>query len=221
MSKSDYIPRRDGEFLQWAKSFLEYVLAHAVEWNIPESRTTDLETELFAYENAYKNAQNPNRGKANVLHKNITRDTLKKSVRVFVNEFLAYSSDVTDEDRERMGLRIRDKKPTPAPIPTEVPTGSIDFSTHQRHTLYVRDTKLSGRAKPETVRGYEVWHKVGGEAPVEDGQWVYVSTSSRASFIIDYPQTDVGKIAYYRFRWINTRNQPGPWSDGIISAVIG
>jgi hypothetical protein len=38
--------------------------------------------------------------------------------------------------------------------------------------------------------------------------------------IIDYPQVDVGKTVYYRFRWVNEREQPGPWSEGILEAVI-
>jgi hypothetical protein len=31
---------------------------------------------------------------------------------------------------------------------------------------------------------------------------------------------DAGKIAHFLMRWVNTRNQPGPWSE-TVSATIG
>jgi hypothetical protein len=31
--------------------------------------------------------------------------------------------------------------------------------------------------------------------------------------------SDVGKNVFYRFRWVNTRNQPGEWSE-VVQATI-
>jgi hypothetical protein len=41
-----------------------------------------LESRLTAYETAFEAAQNPNRGKVDILAKNETRDALKKDIRV-------------------------------------------------------------------------------------------------------------------------------------------
>ena len=49
------------------------------------------------------------------------------------------------------------------------------------------------------------------------GNFTYVATSTTATHVIDYPLAQVGTID--RFRWVNARNQPGPWSE-IIFAVI-
>ena len=38
--------------------------------------------------------------------------------------------------------------------------------------------------------------------------------------VVEYTYGQVGVTVWYRFRWVNSRNQPGPWSEGVLSAVI-
>jgi hypothetical protein len=220
MPSVDYIPRQDVKFLEWAQKLLIYVKAHLIAWGLSADILTPLEAKLDAYANAYGKAQDPNRGKVDVLLKNETRDSLKQSVRLFVKEHLMYNSAITNEDRENMGLPIHDTKPSPPHIPTNMPIGEVDFSTHQRHVIHVKDGKLTGRAKPPYAHAFEVWYKIGGGAPVSDSEWSYANTSTRSPLVINYSLSDVGKTVYYRFRWLNTRNQPGPWNENIVSAII-
>jgi hypothetical protein len=221
MGNPDYIPNSDGKFLVWVKVLFEYLRLHAGAWGIDPMSWSEIERMILMYEDAYTRAKNPNRGSADILLKNECRNTLKKAVRHYVKEYLEYNHLITDEDRKMMGLPIHDTKPTPAPVPTDSPVGEVDFSTHQQHKVHVKVGTLTGKAKPPKVRGFEVWRKIGGEPPVSDDEWTYVKFSSRSSLLIDYPLTEVGKTVYYRFRWVNTRNQPGPWSEGYVSAVIG
>jgi hypothetical protein len=221
MNKMDYIPKQDGKFLEWVKFLFTYVQPHASAWNIPPDSWTAIDTLITAYEVAYNKAIDPNRGKADVTAKNEARSALKKAVRQYVKEYLINNHLITDEDRRKMALPVHDVKPTHAPIPTDMPAGEVDFSRHQQHGVHVKSGTLSGRSKPPKVHGFEVWRKVGGEPPASDSEWVYANFTSRSPLVIDYPQTDVGKTVYYRFRWVNTRNQPGPWSEGYISAVVG
>ncbi|MDR1602359.1 MAG: hypothetical protein LBS42_08025 [Tannerella sp.] len=220
MAKSDYIPRQDGKFLEWGQNLIVYVKLHLVAWGISEAAFEPIQTLLNAYVAAYNKAQEPNRGKVDVLEKNETRDKLKQAIRQFVKEHLIFNSAVTNSDRENMGLPIHDTKPTPPRIPTEMPIGEIDFSVHLRHIIHVRDGKLTGRTKPPQVHGFEVWYKIGGGQPMSDSEWGYANFSTRSPLTITYPLSDVGKVVYYRFRWVNSRNQPGPWNETIISAVI-
>jgi hypothetical protein len=221
MGNTDYIPTNDGKFLTWVKGLFEYLRLHAAAWGIDPVSWSDIEKMILAYEDAYLKAENPNHGSADILLKNECRDILKKAVRLYVKEYIEYNHFITDEDRKMMGLPIHDTKPTPAPGPTDSPVGEVDFSTHQQHKVHVKVGTLTGKAKPPKVRGFEVWRKIGGEPPVSDDEWTYVNFSSRSPLLINYPLTDVGKMVYYRFRWVNTRNQPGPWSEGYVSAVIG
>jgi hypothetical protein len=220
MNNKDYIPESDGKFLEWAKFLFANVKEHATAWNLTAASWAKITPLLKTYETAYTKAQDPNRGKADVLEKNEARDVLKKAVRQYVKEYLTNNHLITDDDRERIGLPVHDTKPTPAPPVTDMPVGEVDFSTRMRHSLHVKMGKLTGKAKPGHVNGFEVWSKIGGDPPTDDSQWSYAGFSSRSPMTIDYPQSDTGKTVYYRFRWVNTRNQPGPWSEGIVSAII-
>jgi hypothetical protein len=217
MSTIDYIPRQDGKFLEWVKFLFAYVQEHTMNWNINPSALNDITPLLEKFETDYAKAENPNRGKADVTAKNESRDTLQAAVRHYVKEFLAYNSLVTDEDRRHMALPVHDKKPTPSPGVLAMPEGEVDFSKHQMHRLFVKSP--TGKAKPTHAHGFEAWRKVGGDAPATDSEWAYANFTSRSPLQLDYPLADVGKTVYYRFRWVNTRNQPGPWSD-TINAVI-
>jgi hypothetical protein len=217
----DYIPQPDGKFLEWVKFLFTYVEAHATAFGLDPRGFDDINALIATYEQAYEKAEDPNRGKADVIAKNETRDALKKAVRQYVREYLTNNHLVTDEDRRHMALPVHDVKPTPAPIPTDMPVGEIDFSRRQQHGVHLKAGKLTGKTKPPKVHGFEVWSKIGGDPPASDSDWTYVNFASRSPLVIDYPMTDVGKTVYYRFRWVNTRNQPGPWSEGYVRAVIG
>ncbi|MDR0753942.1 MAG: hypothetical protein LBF04_00965 [Prevotellaceae bacterium] len=219
MGTLDYIPTSDGKFLEWVKILFTYTEAHAADFGLDPRGFGDINALIEAYEAAYARAEEPNRGSADVLAKNEARDTLKKAVRRYVKEYLTSNHLVSDDDRKQMGLPVHDLKPTPAPVPTDMPAGEIDFSIHQQHRVHVKVGKLTGKAKPPKVHGFEVWRKLGGDPPASDAEWTYVNFASRSPLIIDYAQTEVGKTVYYRFRWVNTRNQPGPWSE-LYSAVI-
>jgi hypothetical protein len=70
----DYIPHQDGAFLEWVKTLSAYITPKLTAFNIPSSALTPIQTELTAYETAFEAAQNPNRGKVDVLNKNEARE---------------------------------------------------------------------------------------------------------------------------------------------------
>jgi hypothetical protein len=220
MHTRDFIPAADGKFLEWVRILFVYVRMNMSNWNITEMQLRPVEEQIALYEAAYRRAEDPNRGSADVLAKNEARDTLKASTRAFVREHLTYNSAVTDEDRRRMGLPVHDTHPTPAPDLTTMPIGEVDFSVHQRHKIKVKDSSLTGKGKPPHAHAFEAWGKKGGAAPVADSDFTYVGTSTSTMLVVNYALEDVGTTVWYRFRWVNSRNRPGPWSESTVSAVI-
>jgi hypothetical protein len=107
---------------------------------------TPIQTQLTAYETAFDRAQDPNRGKVDVLNKNEARDTLKSSIRTFVKAYLTYNPSVSDADKENMGLPLHDSTRTPAP--TTIPELELDSSTIRQISVHFRDTGSSKRGKP-------------------------------------------------------------------------
>ncbi|MDR0348889.1 MAG: hypothetical protein LBH90_05270 [Tannerella sp.] len=217
----DFMPYKDSDLLRWATNFLAVLFKIMAQVEFSETVYQELLGLLNTYREKLSLADAPEtRTKATVQAKNDARKILKRRLRASIAEYLTHNHLLTDADRDNLGLPVYDTKPTPAPLPTDMPAGEVDTSTHQQHRIRVKSGTLTGKTKPQKVHGYEVWRKIGGNPPADDSEYTYVCLSTRSLTVIDYPLTDVGKMVYYRFRWVNTRNQPGPWSEGYLSAVI-
>jgi hypothetical protein len=56
--------------------------------------------------------------------------------------------------------------------------------------------------------------------PADPGQCHFVALDTSSPYLLVHDPADAGKTAHYMMRWVNTRNQPGPWSE-TVSATIG
>jgi hypothetical protein len=128
---------------------------------------------------------------------------------------------MTDADRVDAGLPIRDTTRTAAPVPTTRPVAIADASQRLQHTLSWRDeTTPTSKAKPPGVLGAEIWFAVGATPPADPAQYRFGALDTATPYLLHHDPADGGKLAHYLFRWVNTRNQPGPWSE-TVSATIG
>ena len=63
------------------------------------------------------------------------------------------------------------------------------------------------------IKGCEIWYKIeGGESAGETG-FKYLSTDTNSPHIVHFRKEHSGKIVSYKLRWINSRNEIGPWSE--------
>jgi hypothetical protein len=220
-NNSDYLPKNDRTFLAWVVNLMKQLAATGLSrWGFPDTVYNALGVLRDDFAQKLEIADEPaTRTKAAIQAKNDARTALETAIRQAVKEYLTNNHTVTNQDRDVLGLPVHDTKPTPAPLPTDMPVGEVDTAKHQQHLIHVKAGSLTGKSKPPKVHGFEVWRKVGGAPPASDTEWVYVNFSGRSPMLINYPLTEVGLTVYYRFRWVNSRNQPGPWSE-TVSAVI-
>lgn len=97
------------------------------------------------------------------------------------------------------------------------------------------DTPLK-LAKPNGVRGCEVWMKLvdnadtlptddAPDAPLGDpflsdpATFTYLGTATRSHHETEFPLEARGKSAVYMPRWVNTRGTAGPWSE-VATAMV-
>jgi hypothetical protein len=221
MPRSDNLPHNDSKLVAFVRNLLSYLGQHAGLWNIDPSSYAKITERTTAFEDALKKVEEPNHGKVDVLLKNDIKNELMKETRKFLKEYILYNHLVTREDLLALGIKPYDDVPSRAPVPTDKPVGEVKTSTHQQHTIRVKAGDLTGKTKPDrTVIGFELWRTMGENPPKTDEEWTYVDFSSRSSMIVKYPLADIGKIVYYRFRWVNTRNEKGPWCEGYLMAVV-
>ena len=219
MRGHDYIPPAGGKFLDFAKHLLAYVREHAPEWRLDPAAYAELERLLIIYEAAYDKAKAPNRGSADVLAKNESRNALEKAIRQFVKEYLISNHLITDESRKLMGLPIHDTKPTPAVVSASAPKVVTKQPSAAVVEMYFQDAESGTRARAEGQTGVEAAWIISDEKPVDWEQLTHSSFATRSPLRLSFKGTDRGKTLYFALRWQNTRGIKGPWSE-IMSTII-
>jgi hypothetical protein len=220
MRNEDFIPRSDAKFNVWVIAFFAYLMINLQKFNIVEDDVLSLLNLKEVWDVKFQIAKSPSTATpAAVIEKQEARKELEASMRKFIKEHLAYNHLVTDGDREGLGLPIYKTTHTAAPVPGTPPAGRVDIGVHQQHILHFFDAPTLGKAKPTGVHSCEIWWKKGGDPP-QDEELVYLASDTRSPYTVNFSSTDVGKTVYYKLRWINTRDERGPWSE-LISAVIG
>ena len=222
MHSKDYIPHVEALFVLWIENFILILTAKAAAWGILPAEMAKLAELLEKFKEKYAIAVAPATcTNAAKKAKNDAKKELVTYVRKIYRTRLLFNDSVTNEDHELLQIPIHDTTHTPSPSPHSAPIGRIDTSVHLQHKIKVTDTvEISKRSSiPDKVRGYEIWRKIDGNIPTTESEFSYLATSTSSLHIETYKLDIVGKIVWYRFRWVNSRNQPGPWSE-IISAII-
>jgi hypothetical protein len=214
----DYIPRRDGKFLEWVKFLFTYLAAHAASWGLDPSTWAHIDLQIAAFEDAYKKAEDPNRGKADVKAKNDARNTLQKAVRLYVKEYLINNHVISDEERERMGLPVYKSTRTPAPVAEDAPWLKA-FTNLLRHVTFKYGGSETSKAKPKGQYGIEFAWEIADEKPAHVRSLTHSVFDTRTPLTLEFDEEERGKTLWYAARWENTRGEKGPWSE-IFKTII-
>ncbi|MDR1410581.1 MAG: hypothetical protein LBI91_00070, partial [Spirochaetaceae bacterium] len=116
----DYIPGSEDDLLAFAKNLYAYALGNYERWQVPGPKPF-LEDPITAFESALIVFRDPNHGKIDTLNKNERKKALISALRTYIQGFIMRNPEVTDMDRERMALPLRDIIPTPHPAPDVKP----------------------------------------------------------------------------------------------------
>jgi len=219
---ADFIPHADEEFNTFINTFVSYVAAHAANLGVPPATATGLSNALLVWTDslaAHDTAQIAATSARTT--KDSARDALTIIARTTARSIQA-NPTVTDEVRTLMGLPIRDDSRTRPPVPTTKPIGQVDTSQRLQHTIHWRDESMpNSKAKPTGVRGAEIWVFIGPTPPSDPAQAHFVALDTATPYLLEHNPSDAGKLAHYLLRWVNTRSEPGPWSETISATITG
>ena len=215
----DFIPHQDGAFLEWAKTLLAYIPPKLTVFNIPQTAFTPIQGLLTAYETAFNAAQNPNRGKVDVLNKNEAKEALTQSLRAFIKGFLTYNPAVSDADKENMGLPLHDGTRTPAPAPTTIPELELDSSVIRQISVHFKDAGSDKRGKPAHIHGVELRWALLDNPPVSVEDLIKSAFDTASPYTFKFDEPERGKALYICPCWENNKGDKGPWGE-IYKAII-
>jgi len=220
---ADYIPRSDSEFDVWLNNFTNYVVANLVLLGLLPADGTALQSARDDFNAAFTaNIAAQATAQGARAAKDSARSITEEYVRGLVARLQA-SPDVDDQERESMGITVRDTTSTARPVPTTPPIAIVNAAQRLQHTIDFRDsTNSTSRAKPFGVQGVEIWMAItpiGTPAPTDPSEFAFVTLDTSTPHLIEFAGADGGKNAHYILRWVNTTGQKGPWSE-VVSATI-
>lgn len=218
----DYIPAPDDKFNLFQDDFVDYIVAHKTELGVTTGEADALTAKQTTWAGSFAThlaAQTT--AKSATTAKDDARAPLEANIRALAGRFQA-SENVTDAQREAMEIPVHDTTRTRAGVPTTKPLATVDISRRLSHILDFRDSaKPKSKAKPAGVAGCEIWVKVGGAPPADPSELRYVAMDTATPYLAEYSGADAGKPAHYWLRWVNTRNEAGPWSDTYSATISG
>jgi len=217
---ADYIPRSDADFNNWIKTYCEYVNTNFAALGLSVVQNTNLQALLTSWDADYPahlTAQAT--AKSFAQKKDATRVLLGTLVRE-LTRLIQANSTVTNEQKAALQITIPKTTKTPTPVPSTKPMAEVDNRNRLEQIIHFFDESTPGsRAKPAGVRGCELWLKIGGAAPLGPTEVTYVATDTKTPYIYHFLGTDAGKTAHWMLRWVNTKNEAGPWSETISVTI--
>ncbi|MBI4723033.1 MAG: hypothetical protein HY769_08595 [Candidatus Stahlbacteria bacterium] len=164
-------------------------------------------------------AENTYRGKVEVWKQRDANFT--KIARLYIREIQG-RPETTDAQREIVRIPVRDKEPTPVGIPADGPNISINFAYRNRHIVSAGpDPKNEHRnAKPKGVAFIELRMKVGDLRPSSPEDTVPVAIITHSPYTAELGEHR-GKTIWWIARYLNTKGEPGPWSEAVSAQVTG
>ena len=228
MASKGIFPAPDADFNIYINNSVNYLNTAAVKARLVLTPTAtaaltrvnaNLSTAVTGWNVLYPQSQNPAvRTKTITDSKNNVRSLIEDDVRIIVDDIP--KSVLTQTDRDTLHIAAPSTGGAASPIPTSKPVGSIDTSQRLQHTIsFVDANSPTSRAKPDGVRGCQIWIKIGNPAPTDPSELTFVATDTRSPYIMQFDGADATKNAFYWLRWENTRGEVGPWSDAVMATI--
>lgn len=219
---ADFIPSGDAEFDTWQDTLENFIgdAANRTRLGLTPAQTAPLDDKQGAWTSAYPAhvaAQSAALVASNA--KNAARAAYEAPIRTFI-AVLQRNPALTDADRTALKITIPATTRQNSAVPTTFPIPTVDFAVRLQHSISFRDSQTpDSKAKPDGVRGAQIYEKIGGPLPASPDEFTFLGTDTRAPYVCHFEMGDIGKTVYYLLHWENTTGKTGPWSE-ITSAVV-
>ena len=118
-------------------------------------------------------------------------------------------------------LTVTDPTQSSIGEPATRPVAEIEIDAPLRHLIAFYDEGGTGRAKPEGVKGAEIWCKIDGAATLDEDDYRYLGTDTASPYLAVHKPENAKKQAHYLLRWVNPKNEPGAWSNPFSATITG
>ena len=214
MASKDFLPSSDEALRGFTLNFNDILAAQPAKYGLSDEQMSDYTEQQAAFTAALAAATSPmTRGNRTVYEKNEAKRTLVATTRSYARQINGLMR-ITDDERQALGLNIRDTTPTRINPPTTAPY--VRVTGVENSTIYL-ELRQDGdlRAKPANVADALVFTYVGTSAPTDVNQWNYAMTTGRTNLSMPFPAGAGGNTLWIAAFWTNAKGQSGPSSSPV------
>ena len=212
MPNSTYYPSRQAELLLWAEAFQQGVQDRQAVLQLPQELLDRLSDSVSAFATGMARiADIATRTRGAIAWKDEKRTQMIAVVREVVDQ-IQVNPGVDDQMRRDLGITVRDRTPSPVPVPDAPPMLIVMDTT--RFGVKVRLKNIEEqerRAKSAGVKGATILGFI-GDVPSDDPmQWVLLGSTSKTRETLAFPlTTPPGSKVWLTAYWFNNKMQAGP-----------
>ncbi len=217
MRRPDYIPTTDEGFDTFQKNLVKQVTDNAAAWQIWSVALAKLSPLQAKWVATWGIAVTKTKRSMEVVSaKNQARRTYVKELRLFIQAQIFRNPAMKEGDIQLCGLKPYDKTKTPPPLLSVLP--SIFAFYLPGNILLFRFYRLEGeagkfyRGKPKGAARLELRYNIGAE-PASPDDCEFTENVGRSPIRIQLQPQHRGQKVWFYARWLNVRNEPGPWTD--------
>src|ERR1043166_5321834 len=216
---TDWIRGPDDDFDDQLLKFNNWVSANGETYGLSTANLSALATATTNWSTAFtahKDAQSA------AESAKTTKDDARAAAEALMRPFGAtlQASAMTNPMRVEAGLTVRKTTHTPAAVPTSKPVLTIDNSQRLQQTIHFRDeTTPNSKAKPPGVMGIELRYFCGEPPPADPGEFEFAGIDTATPYLLVHEAGSAGKKCWVAGRWVNTRQEKGPWSETVMATV--
>jgi hypothetical protein len=213
----DYIPKTDLGLQEWANSLSQKLSLAPTSFGITAAMATSLAAKVALFDSAVTAAQDPEtRGVRTVFLKDEARDALISETRVVVRQVQG-TATVTNDQRQALGIPVRDNQPTPRHAPALGPGITVREVRGRNIKIVLQDLERPNKkAKPPTAAGAALFVYT-GTTPPEPGApgWVFQGQATRRIVDIVLPFNATPETVWISGVWYTERGEFSPASSAV------
>lgn len=217
MPNYGYLPSREWDLAAYCQSLSTKINADPALYGLTLAQGVAYQTAQEAFGAALQTASDPNtRSPTSIGVKNIKKKELITLTRSYVDICQAYP-EMTDEKRLYLGIPVRDRNPTPAPIPATAPVVNITSVQGRLINLQLREEGSERRGKPEKVSTAWIYSYLGEDSPLFSQMSFAGSSPKTDTFIVLPESVPVNTKVWISACWVNTTEKPGSVSIPVFT----
>ena len=209
--KTDWLPWNKNERLAMGKNWDRIVAENADAWNVPEEIRTKLSHAIIVAEGENATPVGERNAVTNARLQ-AAFDELAAVMRDIKKRYF-YNPPLTDADILSLGLKPKDKEPTPVGEPTGQPQANIILTRRAQLTVQIvpDETEQTDKRVNYGCRIYYGIYPAGETPPVSGMDLRHSMFTRKKKELFTFLPTDSGKTAYFSIRYENSKGKAGPW----------